>query len=374
MAEFLKILLIDDDEVDRMAIRRMLDRSSMEVEILEAEDLKSGKEALEQECFDCALVDQRLPDGEGISLLQELRGSSRPKPPMILLTMLDDEAIGIQALKDGAQDYLFKGRVDASILGRAIRYAVERQRYGAELEQRNMELQQFAFVASHDLQEPLRQVAIFCKMLHKNFKGKLGDQADKWIDLAVDGAMQMRTIIHELLSYSRVDCQEMPFSPTDCGHALEVALDNLEGPARETGAEVTHDELPTVIGDGSQLTQLFQHLIGNAIKYHGAEIPQVHVSAELEGNEWVFSVRDNGIGIKAESRERIFEIFKRLHHKHEYPGTGIGLAICRRVVHRHGGRIWAESTPGSGSIFFFTIPAKSVNAALCEPVTGGHDS
>ena len=201
-------------------------------------------------------------------------------------------------------------------------------------------------------------VSSFVQLLEKRYKGNLDQDADDFINYAVDGANRMQVLITDLLAYSRVGRRGKELEKTACEVALNRALSNLQAVVEQSGAVVTRDPLPEVIGDGSQLTQLFQNLIGNAIKFCKDRTPSIHISAERKKNEWVFSVRDNGIGIAPEYFERIFSIFQRLHGRQEYQGTGIGLAICRKVVERHGGRIWVESELGSGSTFYFTIPAQ----------------
>lgn len=224
-----------------------------------------------------------------------------------------------------------------------------------DLARSNAELEQFAYVASHDLQEPLRIVASYAQLLSRRYQGRLDSDADEFIAYIVDGAVRMKQLINDLLAYSRVNIQGTDFAQVDCEEVLRLALANLRMAAEESGAVVTHGPLPTIRGDASQLVQLFQNLIGNAIKFRGDRSPLIHLSAEEKETEWLFSIRDNGIGIAPEYNDRIFIIFQRLHKKEAYPGTGIGLAICRKIVERHGGTIRVEAAPERGSIFYFTI-------------------
>ena len=224
------------------------------------------------------------------------------------------------------------------------------------LERSNAELQQFAYVASHDLQEPLRTISSYVQLLHKRYQGQLDEDADDFIDFIVNAAERMQALIHDLLAYSRVGRREIQRLPVDATMVLERTLAGIETTLSAAGAEVTYDPLPTIKADPIQLSLLFQNLVSNGIKFHGKAAPRVHVSAERDGHSWRFAVRDNGIGIKAVYQDRIFEVFRRLHSRSQYAGTGIGLAICKKIIERHGGRIWVESEVDKGATFFFTIP------------------
>ena len=225
------------------------------------------------------------------------------------------------------------------------------------LERSNRDLQQFAYVASHDLQEPLRMVSSYVKLLERRYKGRLDADADDFIGFAVDGAARMQRMIQDLLSYSRVGTLGSPPSRTDALEVFRQVVANLRVAMEESGARITHDPLPVVEADPSQLSQLFQNLIANAIKFRREIPPVIHISAEREDRFWVFSVQDNGIGFDTTFVDRIFTIFQRLHTRKDYPGTGMGLAICKKIVERHGGSMRVESEPGLGSTFYFSLPA-----------------
>ncbi|SDQ36357.1 sensor histidine kinase [Natronobacterium texcoconense] len=234
------------------------------------------------------------------------------------------------------------------------------ERANRRLHESNEQLEQFAYAASHDLREPLRMVTMYLTLLENRYAEELDEDAEEFLEFAVDGATRMQTMIDDLLQYSRIDTQGEPFEPVDLGEVLEDVLDDLQVLIDETDAEITVTDHPVVVGDESQLRQLIQNLLANAIEYCGDEPPRVRIGAERRDDEWVVSVSDDGIGIDPDDQDRIFEIFQRLHSVDEHAGSGIGLALCQRIVERHDGEIWVDSAPGEGSTFSFTVPPTDV--------------
>ena len=283
--------------------------------------------------------------------LEIRRGDGRLTPVLYNAAVYRDETQAVAGVFAAARDITGRKRAEEELAQKA-----------RDLERSNADLEQFAYVASHDLQEPLRMVANFTQLLADRYRDKLGQDGVEFIGYAVDGAKRMQRLIQDLLSYSRVGTRAKDFESTDANERLGEAVANLQAAIEESGAVVTHEELPAVTADPAQLAQVFQNLLSNAIKFHGAGAPRVHISARREAAQWVFAVQDNGIGIAPEFAQRIFVIFQRLHSRGEYPGTGIGLALCKKIVERHGGRIWVESEPGHGAIFFFTIPTRRAKA------------
>ncbi len=262
--------------------------------------------------------------------------------------------IGLNPVRTDEGLFVLSAIVDISERAqtKALQLAVE------ALERSNLELQRFAYIASHDLQTPMRSVASFVELLQLTYADQLDTQANDWIQRIVESVKQLQTLVRDLLEYSRIDTQAGRFEEVQFRQVFDHTVALLETSIREADATVSCGALPTVLGDSSQLVHLMLNLIGNGLKYRGVDAPSIHVTAERIGHEWQFAVRDNGIGIALHHQERIFEIFQRLHEQRAYPGTGIGLAICRRVIHRHGGKIWVESEPGQGSVFYFTIPER----------------
>jgi PAS domain S-box-containing protein len=252
---------------------------------------------------------------------------------------------------------------DGTVMLVVVRDITERKRVEKALEQSkldlersNTDLERFASIASHDLREPLRAVSGFANLLAKRYGSRLDAEAEEYIDYILDGTKRLQGLIDALLTYSQVGTRGKAFKPTNCEEILDRVTSNLTVAIEESGAVITHDPLPAVMGDRVQLEQLFQNLISNAIKFRGKDRPEVHIGLVNKHVEWEFSIQDNGIGIEPQFADRIFVIFQRLHTQEEYPGTGLGLAICKRIVERHGGRIWVESEFGKGSAFYFTIP------------------
>jgi light-regulated signal transduction histidine kinase (bacteriophytochrome) len=317
--------------------------------------------------YDVILADYNLPLWRGMDSLEVLRRENLDVPLIVVTGYLGEEK-AVECLKQGATDYVLKDHLGR--LPTAIRRALEEKRLRKErslaeqeLARSNAELEQFAYVASHDLQEPLRMIANYTQLLAKQYRGKLDEEADKYIGYAVDGALRMQALIRDLLKLSQLATAEIEPRLTDCRLAVEQAVKNLQSGIEESRAVVNCSELPMVTADTLQLTQVFQNLIANAIKFHGPETPTIEVSAERKNREWVLTVSDNGIGIPAENWEDVFVIFRRLHTHTEYAGNGIGLTVCRKIIERQGGKLWLEAQPTPGCCFKFSLAAESTSKA-----------
>ena len=394
-----RILLVDDQPENLMALEAVLTGPGHDL-VMAA----SGTEALRcllEDDFAAILLDVKMPDMDGFETAALIRERERSRhTPIIFLTGMKSEEHLFRGYYVGAVDYLFKPIVPDVLRSKVAvfvelhrknellmrqtevlrqknseleRSIVERRRAEddirrlnvelerrveertAELSRSNEELRQFAYIASHDLQEPLRTVASYTQLLEKRYRANLNGDALDFMGYIVEGVHRMHALLSDMLTYSRASEKEQEIrTRVDTASVLEGSVRNLEAAIRDSGAEITSGDLPIVYGDRAQLVQVFQNLIGNAIKYRSSESPQIHVSAAPEGRFWRLSVKDNGIGIEPQYSERVFGIFKRLHGK-DVPGTGMGLAICKKIVERHGGRIWVESEPGNGSSFHFTI-------------------
>jgi signal transduction histidine kinase/DNA-binding LacI/PurR family transcriptional regulator len=385
------LFLVDADSPDGEPVSEPAGSPRQRWAVLRAGTGEAGRQMMEQghklEVGGSSIVGQSIATGEALVALGVGAEAVRFDNPLLPETRSElalplisrGQVIGaltIQSIQETAfgdddvavlqtmAGQLANAIVNARLYGQAQQEIAERKQAQAELARSNAELEHFAYVASHDLQEPLRMVKSYLQLIKRRYVGQLDEDADEFIAFAVDGAGRMQALINDLLQYSRVTTRGKPFAPTDCAAVLDHALTNLKVAIEESGAVVSHDDLPTVPADDVQLTQLFQNLIGNATKFHKPDTrPEVHVGAERRSDEWLFSVQDNGIGIDPKHFERIFLIFQRLHSREEYEGTGIGLAVCKRIVERHGGHIWVESEPGKGATFRFTIPVKGETPA-----------
>lgn len=358
----LRALVVEDDPADVELVLRALRSGGFEPDCDVAQTANDFTDRVRKNSYDVILADYGLPSWNGMETVEVLRREGLDVP-VVMVTGSLGELNAVECIKQGAADYVLKDHLPR--LPESVRRALREKKLRdetlqaqEELARSNRDLEQFAYVASHDLQEPLRMVATYTQLLAERYQGKLDENADKYIHYAVDGALRMQTLVRDLLAFSRVGRQGADLKVTDCNAVVEAALTNLQTAIQESGAQFVHGPLPAVVADASQLLQVFQNLLGNAIKFRGAKPPVIQVTAEKKVREWCFSVADNGIGIAPEHAETIFVIFKRLHTRDEYPGSGIGLAICKKIVEQHGGRIWVESQPGQGATFKFTLPAQ----------------
>jgi len=369
----LKVLMVEDNIYDHELILRELRRDGFEVQDELVQTPEEFTAHLRRDCPDIVLADYNLGQWRGMETVELVRQEGLDVPVILVSGALGD-VTAVECIKQGATDYVLKDTL--ARLPSAIRRAMEERRLREdrkqaqseldakveELARSNQDLEQFAYVASHDLQEPLRMVAAYVQLLEEQYAGKLDEKAHKYIHYAVDGATRMQTLIQDLLSFSRSGRPEMVKDAIDCNAVVERALGSLQAAIAGSGAQVTHDLLPTVRANRTQLEQVFQNLIGNAIKFRGSDTPQIKIQATRRPDAWEFSVRDNGIGISPEHSETIFAVFKRLHTRSEYPGNGIGLSICKKIIERHGGRIWVEPHTGPGTFFCFTLPAAELES------------
>jgi signal transduction histidine kinase len=368
--EALHVLLVEDNSADGELILRELRRGGFAVTGEFAQTPDRFRSLVRADPPDVVLADYNLGQWRGLETVDILREEQMDVPVILVSGALGD-VTAVECIKRGATDYVLKdslARLPVSVRrALAERHAQQERKHAEnqlekkaeELARSNRDLEQFAYVASHDLQEPLRIVAAYTQLLGERYRGKLDADADKYIHYAVDGALRMQTLVRDLLAFSRAGRQGMETEQLDANELIRHAMLNLEASFRESGAKVHFDRLPMITANRSQLQQVFQNLIANAIKFHGAVPPQIEISAEENAGAWSFSVKDNGIGIAPEHMDSIFVIFHRLHTREEYPGNGIGLSICKKIIERHGGKIWVESEPGRGTTFRFTIPAST---------------
>jgi signal transduction histidine kinase len=369
------ILIVDDMPANLGVLTTHLEREGYTAVVAQG-----GEECITRAQFvrpDLILLDVMMPGLDGFETCRRLKSAPETRDiPVVFMTALTDTGDKLTGFSVGGIDYVTKPLDGAEVLARIdthltlhnlrrelaqqneqLQHEIAARRETEDaLRRSNTELEQLAYVASHDMQEPLRMVASYLQLVAQRYRGQLDADADEFIGYAVDGAKRMQALINDLLAYSRLGTKARPFEPTDCDKVVDIALGNLAIARADSGAQVTRDPLPRVMGDASQLLQLFQNLLANAFKFKRADPLQVHIGAQAIDGAWRISVSDNGIGIAPEYFERIFVLFQRLHGRGDYPGTGIGLALCKKIVERHGGAIAVESTEGQGSTFSFTIP------------------
>jgi signal transduction histidine kinase len=388
----LRVLVVEDSAADAKLNVAALRKAGHQIEFERVDSIADMRTALAKEPWDVITCDWTMPEFSGVAALALLKETGLDIPFVIVSGTIGEE-LACDAMRAGANDYILKDRIarlapaverelrdararaeqrqaTATSDARTLRETAERKsaevallRTVAELNRSNEELGQFAYIASHDLQEPLRMVASYTQLLSKRYKGRLDADADEIIAFAVDGARRMQRLIQDLLAYSRIGTKGVTPHETSSEQAVEEAVANLRGAIEESHAVITCDPLPTVIADASQLIQLFQNIIGNALKYQNPGAPRIHISSRQTESSLEFSVQDNGLGIEAKYFDKIFGMFQRLHKRDEFSGTGIGLPICKKIVERHGGTISVESSVGHGSTFRFTLPAGRSGAA-----------
>jgi signal transduction histidine kinase len=373
-SEELKILYMEDDP----GLGRLFQKKLSQLgQVVVAANGVEGLERYQEDSYDVLVIDYQMPVMDGLQVLKKLVSNGTP-PPVIMLTGAGNEEIAVEAMKMGAIDYLVKD-IDGKyfqllplVINEAVqryRFAEEKKRmqkelkqYATELERSNQELEQFAYVVSHDLKEPLHTIRGFAKFLEESYHDQLDEQANEFMGYIIDGTVRMERLINGLLEYSRVKFKDSEPEPVNCAELVEQVLRDLKAIIDAQKAEITCDPLPTITGNERLLLRVFQNLIDNALKYCQNEPPIVHISFEERKTEWLFSIKDNGIGIDPRHGEKIFVIFQRLHNRNEYSGDGLGLAICKKIIESHKGKIWVESQKGQGSIFFFTIPRGEQNS------------
>jgi len=361
----LRVLHVEDNSLDAELVAAALRKGGFSVSAAVVQTEAEFKRQLRLQRPDVVIADYNLPQWQGMDALDVLRREGLDTPLILVSGALGD-VTAVECIKRGATDYVLKDSL--ARLPEAVRRALQEKRLlrlrrqteedlarkVEELARSNADLEQFAYVASHDLQEPLRMVAAYTQLLAERYRGKLDENADKFIGYASEGALRMQSLIQDLLAFSRVGRNGS--GRVDCNAVMGEVLVSLGSAIQESGAVVTHAALPEVWANRTQMAQIFQNLIGNAIKFRGKEPPAISVEAEKAGQQWLFSVSDNGIGIAPEYAENIFVVFQRLHARTEYPGNGIGLAICKKIVEHNGGKIWVEARADHGSVFKFTMP------------------
>jgi signal transduction histidine kinase len=370
------VLHVEHDDLDAELAANALSKGGFSASVVVVQTKGEFEREIRLHAPDIVIADYNLPHWNGMDVLDALRREGRTIPLILVSGSLKD-VTAVECIKAGVTDYVSKDGLARlpEVIRRALREKHERTlrrqveedlaKKASELARSNADLEQFAYVASHDLQEPLRMVTAYTQLLAERYRGKLDETADKFIGYASEGAQRMQVLIQDLLAFSRISRNGFTSVSVDCNAVMSEILQTLASAIQESGAVVNCADLPAVWADRTQITQVFQNLVANAIKFRGTASPIVSVQAEKADPHWRFSVHDNGIGIAPEYAENIFVVFQRLHARAEYPGNGIGLAICKKIVEHYGGKIWVESQAGSGSTFKFTLPSSA-------PAASGH--
>ena len=358
------LLVVDDNEANRDMLCRQLERQGHTVEV--AEDGAQALRLLADRQFDAILLDVLMPGMDGLEVLETIKADTKLRDlPVLMISALDELQEVAGCLQAGADDYLVKP-FEPILLQARITASLERKRFrdreqerSRELERVNEELQQFAYVASHDLQEPLRTMRIYAQMLERRWRDRIDPESEQFLKFISEAAGRMSALVADVLALSRAGQQPTePAGPVDLNDVLAQVRSNVQAAITETGAVISADSLPVVFSNPAEMIQLLQNLIGNALKYRREDVaPVITISSSRHERSWEITVEDNGIGIRPEYAETVFLPFRRLHGR-EIPGTGIGLALCRRIVERHGGRIWVDSARNGGSAFHFTVPVQ----------------
>jgi signal transduction histidine kinase len=351
----LKLLLIDDDKVDRQSICRVLRKISSELDICECENLEEGVKAISHEKYDCVLLDYLLPPQNGLEGLKILRQVS-PYIPVIMITGHWDEILAVRAIRNGVENYLPKDRITKEVLWNAVLIAIENGKLKKKIDIQRYELENFGRICAHDLKAPLRNIRNFIELVNTDIAGQNYERITDYCERIDKSAGYMDQLIDTLRAYSKLNVMQIEYNRVSLHHILEVTLHNLNSIIMKKNADIRWDNtLPEIWCHEIEIIQLFQNLLGNSLKYCDKDRPVITLNVEDRENFWIISVQDNGIGIEKDYLEIIFEPFQRLHHKNEYEGTGLGLATCQKIVTRHGGHIWCESEKNQGTRFIFTL-------------------
>ncbi len=356
-ASSLKILIVDDDEGDRKQVLRALKKSGLSVEIVEVTGMDEAMVVCRQQVFDCAIVDYHMPGQDGLSGVSAFH-EQFPYMATIMVTGQGDEVIASEVIKRGAGDYIPKDQANAAYLKRTIEYALEKSKFQKKLDQQREELQSFSRVLAHDLKSPTRHIRDMIGLIQEKMAGQsLDEEVVLYMSYVCKAAYTMDALVDSLITYTKFDA-EVTFKEVSLAECLASAMALLAGDIQRKNAKIIVQDLPSIYGHEPQLIQLFQNLIGNALKYNESDCPTITISAEQEDCSMRIILHDNGIGIPEKHLKKIFEPFKRLHGKDsQYAGSGLGLATCQKIVERHGGTIICQSITGQGSTFILTFPS-----------------